>query len=402
MIALSPSRMSDLPCPHLFNSKYITKSFKEPESPQMKIGHEIHAFIADYENYCLEMRQPRCADWFWGKFHKLKELGKWTDPERAHDLAKIYMRSEIAEVHVPEGSDWVMVEKQMCFDENLNALPNKEAWFDTSGKTMFRLIVDYAYRQGDTIRIIDHKTGRATPSDEQLGIYAAMVPRYVPALQMGGVWCVEPIYNLIGGFKPDTVRLDVMNLQESRKGLDAVRDALNLVNNIWPEKYGTNYPAIPCGLCERCTVPTCPIRKDIMESIEKIPEAPVFQVPPVLENTEQAQKAITFITFIGQLEKSLKELLRAYVDQNGGAVVSGGMQAAYSESETFEIPDLGALIDLLMAFGVTRDQLLATLSITKTDLQKLVKKACLKDRMPMIEQMTVSKISRRFNIKKAA
>lgn len=401
MIALSFSRLKDLVCPFRFWSKYLAEErWAEPETEAMRVGGEVADLLKHYRQFCYGNGQEHNPDYLWGVFERRRNTKSLTDPEKIEQCLKNFLASEFSLVPVKTGSDWCLVEEMISFDDKLRLIGRgKEFWYSKNPPVAFRLMGDLIYRKGNTITIVDEKTGWATPDPKQLEIAMGLIPRAIAPLDMGGVWHVEAAFNVLSGYKPETIRLPVKSIKETAEFLEPIRFALHDVNT-WPEKYKDGYPAIPCGLCERCTVPTCPIRKDVVTSVAAIPKAPVFEIPTALETKEQAEKAVVFVTFLGQLEKQLKELLKVYVDKNGG-VTAGGMAADYSEAESFEISDMGQFVNLVTAYGATPQQVLDALSMNKTSFEKLIKKAGLAPRLPMIKQLVTTKISKRFGIAKA-
>jgi len=392
--------MGDMQCPFRFNAIYLEKTHREPATEPMHIGGEVAEFLKDYRQHCYETGAEQDTTYFWGLFDKWKNTKRWTNVDTACQCLKNFLKSEFCFTPVRGKESWCWIEQKLTFDNRLTPIRGDRAWFDPGAA--FRAIGDFVYRSGNMLTIVDEKTGWARPDPQQLEILAALIPRSVPAMDMKGIFHIEAAFNVLSGFKPETIRIPVMPVHEASTGLKAISAAMEEVNT-WPEKYkDTGYPAQTCKQCANCTIPTCPIRKDVMESLSVIPNAPVFQVPASLETSEEAQKAVTFVTFIGQLEKQLKDLLKVYVERTGRPVVSGGMEAGYSEVESFEIEDMAAFIDLLVAWKVSPKFITDALGMSKTDFLKLVKRGGLEPRLPVIlDQYVKTKVSRRFGIGKA-
>lgn len=397
-IALSFSRLKDTQCPFRFYSKYLAEErWSEPETEPMRVGGEVADLLKHYRLFCLANGREQDPDYLWGLFEKRKNTRSLTNIDTTQQCLKNFLASEFSLIPVRTKENWCLIEEKLTFDSRLNRIPGDQAWF--SKQAAFRMIGDFVYRTGNTITIVDEKTGWAAPDPKQLEILMGLIPRAIAPLEMGGVWHVEAAFNILSGYKPQTIRLPVKAITETAEYLEPIRFAMHDVN-AWPERYKDGYPATPCSLCERCTVPGCPVRKDVVTSVAAIPRAPVFDIPAALETKEQAERAVVFVTFIGQLEKQLKDLLKAYVDKNGG-VTAGGMAADYSETESFDIGDMGQFVNLVTAYGATPQQVLDALSMNKTSFEKLIKKAGLAPRLPMIKQLVTTRISKRFGISKA-
>ena len=335
-----------------------------------------------------------------------------SDPDRTEQILKNFLRSEWALVPLTNGRArgdyWAAVEKELTFDADMHLLVpgmiidkqhtvGDRPWFDPYAA--FRIRCDYIERRGTSILIIDEKTGFSEPDPFQLEIAQHLAMRGFHPLEMSGIWHVEGIFNVLSGYKPKSVRLPALSANEAGKLGDKIKELLAEVNT-WPEKYGeSGYPANPCGLCGNCSVPTCPIGKEIAVALSNAPGAPVFTLPESLTSAEEAQRAVVFVAFTDRLQKQIKDLLQSYVDKNG-RVAAGGMAAEYYDVESCQIDDMGSFIDLVIAYGAKPEQILDALTINKTEFEHLVKKANLTERLPMINQLVKTSTSRRFYVRK--
>jgi hypothetical protein len=383
-------------CKFRFNVIHLEKSWREPANEPMLIGGEVAAFLKTYREFCYTNSKEQDPEYLWGLFRKWENTGRWTNAETARQFCKNFLRSEFALVPLKSQSDYCLIEQKMTFDKNLVAIRGEKAWFDPGAA--FRVVGDFIYRRGTTLTIVDDKTGWGTPDPKQLDILMTLVPRAIPALDASGIWHVEAAFNVLSGYRPETIRVPVKAIHETSDGTAPILADLKEVNS-WPEKFKDGYPATPCTSCEHCTIPTCPIGKEVAMALASAPGAPSFTLPEKLNTPEEAQKAVVFVSFMGRLEKQIKELLKKYVDQNG-RVVSGGMEATYDNSESMAVEDMGQLIDLLVAYKTPPALILDALSLSKSELEKIIKKANLEERRAMIMQLVQISTSRRFYVRK--
>jgi hypothetical protein len=81
-------------------------------------------------------------------------------------------------------------------------------------------------------------------------------------------------------------------------------------------------------------------------------------------------------------------------------VYAAGKTAGFVEKESWKPKDLAGLMKTLSAWGAPKDLLWDNLSLTKAALEKIIKKAGIKDREPAIKEMLEIKTSRAFSITK--
>ena len=375
----------------------------------MRLGGEVVDFLKEYRNYCREQKTIGNTGYFWGKFNLWKNRGRWIDADKAEQMLANFLKSEFWFIPLESKSRdyWSIAEKELTFDADLNLLlpgmilPDEKtvgnrAWFDEHAA--FRIKCDYIERRGASLLIVDEKTGWTTPEPLQLEIAQHLAPRGFHPGQLLGVFHVEAIYNILSGYKPKAERLPVLSLEEAGSIGETIKGWIQEVNT-WPERYGEDYPAELCSRCGNCTVPTCPIERDVIMALANVPGSPRFTLPERIDTAEDAQRAVTFLVFAESLDKKIKALLKSYVDTHG-RVVSGGMAAEYTDAESFDIEDLGTLLDTMLAYGAKKEQILDAISMTKTGFNTVVKKAGLAQRLPMLMQLIRTRTSRRFGINK--
>lgn len=376
MIPLSYSRMADMACPHRFAAKYIHKTFVEPENDAMRIGSAVHSSIEQYLKHCFATKQLTDLAWF--------ENASFPEDiaDRCRSLLDDFKSMAPA---APLDARWWAVELKRGFDAKLFPLDDKNGgWMHKD--VAFRSIVDYAYVHGSTLYVVDWKTGRGDPDPEQAKIYAHLAYKMAPPMDMAGVTRVAVVWGMIA--KGKMVRAGEWELGDTVPLGVPILEAIETVNG-W-----TEFPAVACDLCTAyggCKVPDCPLRSDAKAALVAavpVPEkdTPKIRLPEKLEWEKDAQDAVLFIQFAEDLIDRLKGLLRHYVEQNG-PVTAGGKKAELRPNNPWKAKDLQQLLGVLVKYGVPKDQIFSAVSLTESNLEKLLKKNRLADRLPLLLSM---------------
>ena len=395
MIALSFSRMKDLECPHRFKILHIDRSFKETMGEPARIGIDFAEIMAEYRRRCAANNQAIDMPLLLDLCDERKET--LTDYEATRELAeKLLAHPDMMEIPIGD-KDSFLIERKFAFDIDLNVIPGdpEEAWW--SPRVAFRAVADFAYRQGDTLHIIDDKSGWGTPDPEQLEFYSYLIPRAIEPLKMGGVWFADPRFHMVrlGRIvRPEPRMPDIKNqYQIDQLGYigKRIRSLIEQANSM------TEFPAVICSRCQYCQIPECPKKEEAMNAITTQGNVPAFTIPTELTDRDQAEKALAFITLAEPLIKQIKNLLKTYTKDNG-AVSAAGQIAQWEDAERWSCKDAQRLAKLLLSFGVTEQDLWKAMGITKAELQKIVKRYSLTERMPFLKGSYDIKVSPAFDI----
>ena len=386
-IALSFSAWKDADCPFRFNALRIAKTCKEPVTDAMRIGGEVATILKEYRTHCLKAGLPTDSDWVWQRM----ETGSWslTDPERTRELLKNFFAKP--EMHtVPIESPFVMPERKFAFDGNLNvirAAKEDDAWFDKS--VAFRMIPDLVYRDGDTLVLEDDKTGWGDPDPLQLKISSYLITKAIPPAEMGGVWYVQPVFNLLATGRKE--RLEPVRVDEMGEVKQMILDRIAMVN-AW-----TEYPASECDACTYCTVPGCPLKADVqtalMESNHPViaRERNILQLPKEITGKLDATQALCFVVFankiIGHVQKMLEDYLLSLPEEEAQVVGAGKIAQLKTQERWSTNGNLEGVIKTLIAYGAPRDLVFENLSLTGSALEKICRKAGIQERLNLIKAM---------------
>lgn len=388
MIAISYSAMGDLQCPFRFNALRIEKSYKEPESEALLVGSDVHDLISRYVRHCYTKGISSDLDFFDSQVYRADSVG-----ERVKELIEKFKSSPFAIINPT--SQWVNVEKKCELDAegNLIAFGSQWSW---DKRAAFRGVCDYAFATTEDLHVIDWKTGYGDPDELQLKLYAYMFWLALVKESDGRSNFFSGIQRIVCTFvnlatgQNQSIEITPSKTTEAKQ---IIVDAVQKANSL-----KAPYEAIPCSKCKYCTVPGCPVRGDIETSMVKAEGSPVLTIPSSIETREQAEKALLFIAFADSLTNRVKDVLRKFVEENG-AVVAGGKVAELRPNETWKPVSLEKLLNALVAYKVPKEIIWDNLSLTEAALEKILKKAKMKERLPLLLSMGErKKYSPRFGL----
>lgn len=352
MISLSHSRLSDLSCPYRFRAIYVDKTHTPSESQAMLIGSAVHAALARYRTHCLESGVDSDVE-FWDKL-----VAEAADDEVRKILISIRKSNAIT---LARDCDWWGVEMRMGFRIDSDGHLQRCDWRD--GACAFRGIVDFAFRVGDTLYVIDDKTGQAPDSADQILTYLALLLIHEPSLRPqyveGGYW--------MHARHPRYLSVLSASIDEVREKLDRLETWI--VDKIVEVNERTEWPAVPGTTCKWCEIQDCPARTAAIQA-----HTDAVSPPTEIVTREDAVRAAQFINVIDGLVKNVRERLRAWVEENGPVQTPFGV-AEIRRYEGWECTDPYALVRMLAGYGLPVSDVLRSMSISKTALEKLMKRS---------------------------
>ena len=360
MIALSYTRFKDAACPHRFNALHVAKTFKEPETEPMRVGKAVAMLLETYRRECIRKKIPSDLDF-------LRSLAKKASP-RVQELVDVFQSSPLVEV--PVDVDWIRPEAKYSFNANLHRILGKDAWFDKD--TAWRTVADLAYIQGDTLYVVDDKTGRSDPDPFQVETYGYFLPKAMATAYKDRVKKVSLVYNELGkGFVQTVGEYAVGELDFVH---DTVKEALALVNAL------TEFPAHACDRCKWCRIPDCPLKAETEKTVLAADQAPVQKIPVEIQTQEDAQKAVQFLLFAEGITDQVKDSLKSFVQANG-PVSSAGKKAEFRPNTPWKCSEVQPLVQKLMDLGVPVASIGGVLSMSETNIKKLLKSSGLADQV---------------------
>jgi hypothetical protein len=375
MIALSYSRLQNAQCPMRFDALYISKTFTEPESEPMRVGSAVHECLEKYLRHCFATSRESDLQWF--------DTYQFPEDISEKCQAMIATFRDRLGFQVPIGARWHSIEAQAAFNDFLLPLPGPDGWF--SKQAAFRTVVDFAYVHGDTMYVVDWKTGRGDPDPFQTEIYAYLVPKLLPdaLTHANSPHRVTRVACVFGELAKG--RMNVAGEYELRTGAShethqRIVEWIERVNS-WKE-----FPAVACDKCRWCQVPGCPIKEQPSAALVEHKDSPVTAIPKEIFFVQDAEKALLFIQFAEGIIDQVKELLRAWVEKNG-PVAAGGKRAELRPNDPWKPGDVERILKTLVAYGIPKGDIFAALGLTESALEKILKKHKRSDKLPMLLSM---------------
>ncbi len=349
-------------CPWAFK-KVILEGVPRVSNEAMTTGKMLHALIADYLLRLISKKQQ--TDWEWAEGAAPKDASP--------DVLEIWQRFYNSFI-LPPGLEVYGVEHKLAFDRNWQPCEF------SSADAYFRMVVDFHFRQGNLAVVLDWKSNRAVPEtvekDLQLRTYG---------------WGLKRVAY------PDTqeilLRLHFLRYGKERevllepRDLDGVPEILaDRINIIEQDKEYTPTPGSFCGLCGITT--HCPTMAQALVPVE-------IMAP---STREDAEKAASLLLTLQQMEKELVARLKEWIKTNGSVKV-GNMVYGPNQSVSYDLDPKLVTMTLLEA-GISREEIWPLLSITKTSLEKGLRKLRRKDLTDLALSTGTAKVLERIEFRK--
>jgi transcriptional regulator with XRE-family HTH domain len=348
-------------CPFAYKKVRIDKIPRADNEAKSR-GQILHRLVADYLNRLIHYGYA--TDWTWA-------IGA-TPGEAPADVPEIWQRFYenfvLPPMKAPE------VERKLAFNRSWEPVE----FF--APDAFFRLVVDLTFRQDGLAVVVDWKSNRIIPEtvekNLQLKIYG---------------WAVKKaIY-------PDAqevlLRLHFLRYGAEREILLAPGDLAGVPQEleekiaiIEAEKHFDPRPGSYCGWCG--VTAHCPTMSQALVPVEVL--APVSQ--------EQAVKAATLLLAIEEMSKALKDRLKDWVKAHGALVV-GDLCYGPVQSVSYDL-DPQAVTQQLLDAGLDQEQVWGLLGITKTSLERGLKKLKRKELIEQVLAQAESKVAEKIGWKK--
>jgi len=334
------------------------------DSEPLIVGRDCHKLAADYLTRLIKTSQV--TDW--------NSAGAMLTPSTHPDVAEIFTR--FYENFILPPIENPGIEKQIAFNRAWQPVE----WF--AKDAFFRMILDFTFMQGGLAVVKDFKTNRQVIEID---------PEHIPLqLRIYGWGARRTRY-------PDAQEI-LLQLHFLRYGaereilltpgdLDTVPAELEeKIAVIEAEKHFNPTPGSFCGWCG--VTAHCPVMAQAL--------VPANILYPV--NHEDAVKAATLLLAIGTMDKMIKDHLKKYV-QEFGPVTVGDQVYGPSISTTYDL-DPREVTEGLLDKGLEVDQVWGLLGLTKTSLERGLKKLKRKDLLDAILAAAPSKETEKIGFHK--
>ncbi|MFZ5451287.1 MAG: PD-(D/E)XK nuclease family protein [Thermodesulfobacteriota bacterium] len=349
-------------CPWAYK-KVILEGVPRVSNEAMVTGKTVHALIADYLLRLISLKQQ--TDWEWAERAAPKDASP--------DVLQIWQRFYNSFI-LPAALEFFGVEHKLAFNRD---------WQPCEFSSMdayFRMIVDFHFRQGELAVVLDWKSNRVVPEtvekDLQLRTYG---------------WGLKQVAY------PDAeeilLRLHFLRYAKEREVFLEPQD-LESVPEILADKIKTieedqDYDPTPGSFCGLCGITAhCPVMSKTLTPIEVIAPA----------TREQAEKAASLLLTLQKMEKELTTRLKDWVKENGPIQV-GDLVYGASPVVSYDI-DPQKVATILLNAGLSRDEVWPLLSMTKTNLEKGLRKLKRRDLLELVLSTAATKGSEKIDFRK--
>ena len=320
-------------CPWAYKKVYVD-GIKRPTNEALQIGKVTHERIAGYLEHLIQTKSP--TDWRWA------ERKQVSHPDIAAIWERFYQSFTLPQMEAPG------VENKLGFDRNWQPC----GFFDP--EVHFRGVIDFHFRQNDLAVVVDWKTNRQVPETVEKNLQ----------LRVYG-WAVkQAVY-------PDAEEI-LLKLHFLRYGVERqvllAPDDLATVPDELDEKIAriesdTKFEPNPGSFCSHCGLAAhCPIMAQALVPVEVIAPA----------NRDEAQEAAKLLLALRVMDKQITAVLKGWVQENGPITV-GDLVYGPKAYQTCNL-DAQTVVEQLLAAGLERDQIWPMLSISKTALERGLKK----------------------------
>jgi len=352
-------------CPWAYKTVHIDK-IPRAKSEALQTGTVMHQLVANYLDRLITSVQ--LTDWEWARGATPKE-----PVAQVSEMVEMWERF-YQTFTLPPALDAPGVENKLAFDADWQPCE----FF--SEAAYFRMVIDFHFRQEALGVIVDWKTNRAMPQtvekDLQLRTYG---------------WGLKQA--LYPDIQEVLLRLHFLRYGKEREvllthlDLAAVPDELKArIEVIEADHTFTPTPGSFCGWCGVTT--HCPVMAKALTPVEVM--APVTLV--------QAEKAASLLLTLQNLEKELSSRLKDWVKEHGPIQV-GDLVYGPTEMLSYDL-DTQAVVQFLLEAGLERETVWPLLNLTKTGLERGLKKLRRQDLLGQVLANATAKTTERIDFRK--
>ncbi|MDD5641252.1 MAG: PD-(D/E)XK nuclease family protein [Syntrophales bacterium] len=350
-------------CPWAYK-KVVLDGVLRVSNEAMVTGKVLHALIADYLLRLISRKQP--TDWEWAEGAVPKDASP--------DVLQIWQRFYNSFV-LPPALEIYGVEHKLAFDRNWQPCE-----FSSAG-AYFRMIVDFHFRQGELGVVIDWKSNRAVPETVEKNLQLRTYGWGLKQVAYPDAQEILLRLHFLRYGKEREVLLEPYDLE----GVPAV-----LASKIKTIEEDQDYGPTPGSFCGLCGITAhCPVMSEALAPIEVLAPATL----------EQAEKAASLLLTLQKMEKELTARLKDWVKEYGPIPV-GDMVYGASPVVSYDL-DPQKVTTILLNSGLSREEVWPLLSMTKTNLEKGLRKLKRRDLLEQVLSTAATKGSEKIDFRKA-
>jgi len=349
-------------CPHAYKTVYLD-GIPRARNEARERGQILHGMVADYLNRLITL--GLATDWDWART---------AAPQGAmDDVAEIWERFYEGFV-LPSGLEAPGVERRLAVDRMWRPVK-----FD-SKRARFRMVLDFHFRQNGLGVIVDWKTSREVPQDVAKDL---QLRTYGWGLKQTLYQDIEEVLLRLHFLRYGKEREVFLMPQDLAEVPDELDDRIGVI-----EKDKTFDP-IPGSFCGMCGITShCPVMAQAVVPIEVMAPA----------SREEAEKAASMLMTLQKMEKELTARLKEWVRENG-AIKVGDMVYGASQVVSYDL-DPQKVTTMLLEAGLSREEIWPLVSMTKTNLEKGLRKLKRRDLLEPVLSTAAIKNTEKIDFRK--
>jgi hypothetical protein len=348
-------------CPWAFKTVYRDK-IPRAKSEALQTGTVMHQLVADYLGRLIASAQ--LTDWEWARGAIPKE-----PIAQVSEMVEMWERF-YQTFTLPPVMDTPGVENKLAFDADWQPCE----FF--SEAAYFRMVIDFHFRQEPLGVIVDWKTNRAMPQTVEKDLQ----------LRTYGWGLKQALYPEI---EEVLLRLHFLRYGKEREVLLISQDLAGVPDKLQARieviEADLTFTPTPGSFCGWCGLTAhCPVMAQALVPVEVLAPA----------TREQAEKAAFLLLTLQKMEKELATRLKEWVRAQG-AIQVGDLVYGASITTSYDL-DPRAVVQFFLEAGLEREAVWPLLNVTKTELErglkKLRRKELIEDLLSMAPSKEVEKI----------
>jgi len=352
-------------CPWAFKTVYRDK-IPRAQSEALQTGTVMHQLVANYLDRLIASDQ--FTDWEWARGATPKE-----PVAQVSEMVEMWERF-YQTFTLPPALDAPGVENKLAFDADWQPCE----FF--SEEAHFRMVIDFHFRQKALGVIIDWKTNRAMPQTVEKDLQ----------LRTYGWGLKQALYPEI---EEVLLRLHFLRYGKEREVLLSSQDLAGVPDELQARieviKTDQTFTPTPGSFCGWCGITAhCPIMAQALVPIDVL--APTTR--------EQAGKAASLLLTLQKMEKELTIRLKEWVKENG-SIQLGDLVYGPNQAVSYDL-DPRLVTPTLLATGLNREEVWPLLSISKTNLEKGLRKLKRRDLLDLVLSTGTAKLTERIEFRK--